>query len=76
MGLALVDETRLEREGEIATDFGETLSWRYLQYVRAHPITKWNAATEILYAGRDTLTDRDTADAFARRSGNNKADTM
>ena len=47
MGLALVDETRLEREGEIATDFGETLSWRYLQSVRAHPITKWNAATEI-----------------------------
>ena len=69
MGLALVDETRLEREGEIATDFGETLSWRYLQYVRAHPISKRNAATEILYAGRDTLTDRDTADAFARRFG-------
>ncbi len=71
MGLALVDETRLEREGEIATDFGETLSWRYLQYVRAHPIPMKmeTPLPRFLYAGRDTLTDRDTADAFARRFG-------
>ena len=69
MDRANVDASRLEREGEISTDFGETLSWRYLQYVQAHPIVKWDAATEILCAGRDNLTGRDTVDAFTRRFG-------
>lgn len=69
MSWASVDEARLEREGEIPTDFGETLSWRYLQYVKAHPIVKWDADTEILYAGQDDLTDRDTVDVFVRQSG-------
>lgn len=69
MSWASVDEARLEREGEIPTDFGETLSWRYLQYVKAHPIVKWDADTEILYAGQDDLTDRDTVDVFVRQFG-------
>lgn len=69
MGWAKVSEARLEREGEISTDFGEVLSWRYLQYVRAHPIARWDVPSEILYAGRDNLTDRDTVDAFVRRFG-------
>ena len=37
MSWAGVTESRLEAEGEISTEFGETLSWPYLQYVRAHP---------------------------------------
>lgn len=32
-----VTEAELSEKGEIATDFGETLSWRYLCYVREHP---------------------------------------
>lgn len=64
-----VDESQLETEREIATDFGETLSWRYLQYAKAHPIAKWSAATSILYPGRDNLTERTVADAFVRRFG-------
>lgn len=64
---ASVEETRLEREGEISTDFGETLSWDYLQYAKAHPIVKWAAPTAILYAGKDNLTGRETVDAFVRR---------
>ncbi len=64
-----VDEKRLKREGEIPTRFGEAISWRYLQYVRQHPITRWGADTEILYAGRDSLTGRDTVDGFVCRFG-------
>lgn len=66
---ASADEDRLEREGEISTDFGETLSWKYLQYATAHPITKWAAPTSILYAGQDNLTDRSTVDSFVSRFG-------
>ena len=66
---ASVDVARLEQEGEIPTDFGETLSWHYLQYARAHPITDWDVDTAILYAGRDNLTDRATVDEFVRRFG-------
>ena len=67
MGWAGVTEERLAREGSIPTDFGQTLSWEYLEYVRAHPIQMWTAPTAILYGGRDHLTDRETVEAFARR---------
>ena len=64
-----VDEKRLQAEQEIPTDFGETLSWRYLQYAKEHPVTVWSANTAILYAGKDNLTDRTTVDEFVRRFG-------
>lgn len=69
MGWAGVGEGRLETEGEIATEFGETLSWRYLQYAREHPVAVWTVPTEILYAGQDHLTGRETVEAFIRRFG-------
>jgi len=64
-----VDEKRLQAEQEIPTDFGETLSWRYLQCAKEHPVTVWNANTVILYAGKDNLTGRTTVDEFVRRFG-------
>ena len=67
MAQAAVDEERLRREGEVPTNFGETLSWRYLQYVRAHPVSSCPASVHLLYAGHDSMTARDTADAFVRR---------
>ena len=67
MHWASVDEAQLKREGELSTDFGETLSWRYLQYATTHPIKKWDVATSILYAGQDSLTDRDTVTDFVQR---------
>lgn len=67
MGWAGVSEERLAAEGEVPTDFGETLSWRYLQYAKAHPVTHWDIPTAILYAGRDSLTSRTTVDAFTHR---------
>ena len=69
MGWAGVSREQLEEAGEIPTEFGETLSWRYLQYAQAHPITDWNTPTAILYAGRDGLTGRETVDRFVRRFG-------
>lgn len=56
-------EQELYEKGEIPTEFGETLSWQYLSFVREHPIT-WTVPTEILYAEKDHLTSRETVDAF------------
>ncbi len=61
--LANVTEQELCEKGEIPTDFGETLSWEYLNYVRENPI-EWKIRTEILYAGKDNLTSRKTVDIF------------
>lgn len=64
-----VTEALLEEKKTIPTDFGETLSWEYLSWVRGHRIKKWDAPTSILYGTADYLTDRETADAFAGRFG-------
>lgn len=69
MGWVGVTEARLEREGTIPTDFGQTLSWAYWTYVRQNPIAHWAAPTEILYAGGDALVERQTVEAFAARFG-------
>ena len=63
-----VTEQELAARGEIPTAFGETLSWKYLCDVRAHPIS-WRAPTRILYGEGDELTDRETIAAFAARTG-------
>lgn len=62
-----VTEDRLKEEKIIRTEFGETLSWEYLNYVRDHRITQWNTPTFILYGTADNLTDRPTLDAFTGR---------
>lgn len=63
MRWADVSERELCENGEIATDFGETLSWKYLCFVREHPI-EWKIPTAILYAQKDNLTSRQTVDEF------------
>lgn len=69
MRWAGVDRAQLQAEQEIATPFGETLSWRYLQYAQEHPVTRWKVDTAILYAGKDKLTERSVVDDFVRRFG-------
>lgn len=69
MGWAGVTEERLRREGEIPTDFGQTLSWKYREYVKAHLITDWSVPTQLLYGAGDHLVERETAESFARRFG-------
>lgn len=68
MRWANVTEAELAEKGEIATDFGETLSWRYLCHVREHPVS-WDVPTAILYGDHDNLTSMETISAFARRHG-------
>jgi len=63
MSWANVSEKELCEKEEIVTGFGETLSWKYLCFVRDNPI-KWNIPTEILYAGKDNLISRQTVDVF------------
>ena len=60
-----VTEENLQRQGIIETPFGENLSWKYLSYVRAHPI-KWNVPTKILYGSKDFLTSLETLMEFAK----------
>lgn len=64
-----VTEERLEREKLIPTDFGQTLSWEYLSYVRTYPIDVWSVPTHILRAKKDELIDEDTVKTFSTRFG-------
>ena len=63
---AKVTEDELCSKKEIQTDFGETISWEYLCYVRKHPIA-WTVPTHILYGEKDNLTSYETISEFANR---------
>lgn len=63
-----VSEEELAEKLEIPTEFGETLSWNYLTYVRTHPIS-WHVPTRILYGEHDNLTSMETISAFAEKIG-------
>lgn len=67
MGWADVTPERLEREGEIPTELGEILSWRYYTYAREHPVTRWDSPTSLLFGEKDHLTGLETAQSFAER---------
>lgn len=69
MTWAGVTEERLEREREIPTDFGQTLSWDYLKYVRQHPVHALSAHTNILYGDQDNLVPEPVVECFARAEG-------
>lgn len=66
MKMSNVSEEELYKEKEIATTFGEILSWDYLTYVRNNPIV-WNIPTDILYAENDFLTSLETMTNFANK---------
>ena len=61
-----ITEEELCNKKEIITDFGETLSWEYLCYVREHPI-KWSISTYILYGENDNLTSKETIFQFSKQ---------
>ena len=68
MTRANVSEEELQEKGSIETDFGQTLSWEYLSYVRRHQID-WKIPTHILYGGKDNLTSITTISGFAKQIG-------
>ncbi len=63
-----VTEQELMEKKKIPTEFGETLSWKYLCYVREHPI-EWRVPTHILYGKKDNLTSYETISDFADKIG-------
>lgn len=63
-----VSQDRLEREREVDTPI-DILSWDYFQYVLAHPITRWDIPTAILYGGKDNLQSRQVMQNFADQFG-------
>ncbi len=65
MGWTQVTEQELLERGEIPTNFGETLSIHYLNYVRQHPV-RWEIPTEILYGELDNMTSPETVAEFVR----------
>ena len=67
MKWANVTEDELREKKKIATDFGETLSWDYLCYVRAHPI-KWQVPTHVVYGENDNLTSYETMSEFVNKN--------
>lgn len=61
-----ISEDRLAKEKEIDTPV-DTMRWDYYQYVKAHPVQKWDIKTHILFAGRDTLQSLEVMKGFAER---------
>lgn len=70
MAAAGVTETKLQEKEIIHTEFGEDLSWKYLCFVREHPV-KWNVPTDILYGSEDNLISFDSITAFAQACKSN-----
>lgn len=61
-----VSENELREKKSIATNFGETLSWEYLNYVRENPVC-WTIPTRILYGSKDNLISLKTITEFASK---------
>ena len=59
-------ESELEKRKIIPVEFGDDLSWDYLQYVRNHKI-RWDVPTEILYGSNDNLQSIDTIQEFVMK---------
>lgn len=60
-------EATLKQRKIIPVDFGDDLSWDYLQYVRNNKIS-WETPTEILYGSLDNFQSIDTINEFAKRT--------
>ena len=60
-------EQELEAKKIIPVDFGDDLSWDYLQYVRNHK-TSWTVPTDILYGTDDNMQSLDTIKEFCSKA--------
>jgi len=63
-----ISEEQLKAAREIETPI-DLMSWDYFQYVLAHPITRWNTPTSILYGMKDDLQSLEVIQSFANRFG-------
>lgn len=60
-------EQELEKKKIISVDFGDDLSWDYLQYVRNNKIF-WQVSTDVLYGSCDNLQSLDTVKEFCLKT--------
>lgn len=60
-----ISEEKLAEKKEIAIAEEEILSWKFLCYVREHPLI-WNVPTDILYAGKDHLISMEAIFQFVK----------
>ena len=58
---------QLRERGEITTSRGQLLSWKYLRWVREHPVHRWACPIRILWGSGDNMTPRETVESYARR---------
>lgn len=61
-----VTEERLYAEKEIFTPI-DSLRWDYYQYIKEHPVKKWDIPTSILYGGKDTMQSLEVIQDFAEK---------
>ena len=59
-------ESELEKRKIIPVDFGDDLSWDYLQYVMINKIS-WNVPTEILCGSDENWQSMDTIKEFVMK---------
>lgn len=67
MDWAGVTEEQLHAQGKIVTSFGQILSWKYLCWVREHPVHDWTCPLRILYGSEDNMIPRRTVEEFVRQ---------
>jgi len=61
-----ISEERLAQEKEIDTPI-DLMTWDYYQYVKEHPVPKWDVPTGILFAGRDMFQSIEIVKNFANK---------
>lgn len=58
-----VSEEELKEKKIIHNNYGDDLSYEYLEYVRKNPVI-WNVRTAVLYGAKDNLQSKDVIDEF------------
>lgn len=61
-----ITEETLKAEKEISTPL-DLMTWDYLEYVKNHPVVKWESPTTILYAEKDNLQSYSVVNHFAEK---------
>lgn len=62
-----ITEDDLRNKSDIKTNFGETISWNYYNYILDNKVTEWKYLIKILYPENDNMTDRRTIDDFVEK---------
>ena len=67
MKFSNVSYEKLKQEKIIKTNFGQDLNFDYYEFVKNHPIEKWNSNTKILYGENDNLQSENLIKEFSKK---------